>query len=283
MFNKILYADSGADNAQDMLKILLELPATQNSEVTVLRVISPKTTEEESIAQDEAKSKIAALLGKLGIEGKKAVSRVEEGEAKTTVLTVAQEIDADLIIMGSRGLGKLQSILSNSVSQYIFQLTDRSMLLVKDDIYVKKLKRVMVAIDKSPAANYALDVTLNMLRGYKDAEILLTRVNPDLDPNLALSKEDMENNPILAPAIAKLKQADLDYQCLVTGGRPAQKICSLAEARNIDLLVIGSPERRPSIAKSLPDIERLLGSSLSDYVRIKAPCPVLLARKEVQA
>lgn len=283
MFNKILYADSGADNAQDMLKILLELPTTQNSEVTVLRVISPKTTEEESVALDEAKLKIATLLGKLGIEGKKAVSRVEEGEAKTTVLKVAQEIDADLIIMGSRGLGKLQSILSNSVSQYVFQLTDRSMLLVKDDIYVKKLKRVMVAIDKSPAANYALDVTLNMLRGYKDAEILLTRVNPDLDPNLALSKEDMENNPILAPAIAKLKQAGLDYQCLVTGGRPAQKICSLAEARNIDLLVIGSPERRPSIAKSLPDIERLLGSSLSDYVRIKAPCPVLLARKEVQA
>ena len=171
MFNKILYADSGADNAQDMLKILLELPVTQNAEVTVLRVISPKTSEEESIAQDEAQLKIEALIGKLGIEGKKAVSRIEEGEAKTTVLKVAQEIDADLIIMGSRGLGKLQSILSNSVSQYVFQLTDRSMLLVKDDIYVKKLKRVMVAIDKSPAANFALDVTLNMLRGYKDAEV----------------------------------------------------------------------------------------------------------------
>ena len=119
-----------------------------------------------------------------------------------------------------------------------------------------------------------------MLRGYKDAEILLTRVNPDLDPNLKLSQEDMENNPILSPAIAKVKRAGLDYKCLVAGGRPAQKICSLAEARNIDLLVIGSPERRPSVAKNLPDIERLLGSSLSDYIRIKAPCPVLLARQE---
>ena len=280
MLNKILYADSGADNAQDMLKILLELPATKNSQVTVLRVISPKTTEEESAKKEQAESKIEELVVKLGIDGSKATSRVEEGEAKTTVLKVAQEIDAGLIIMGSRGLGKLQSILSNSVSQYIFQLTERSMLLVKDDIYVKKLKRVMVAVDKSPAANYALDVTISMLQGYKDAEILLTRVNPDLDPNLKLSAEDMENNPILAPAIAKIKRAGLNYRCLVTGGRPAQKICSLAEARNIDLLVIGSPERRPSVAKNLPDIERLLGSSLSDYIRIKAPCPVLLARNE---
>ncbi|MFM2311424.1 MAG: hypothetical protein RLZZ04_700 [Cyanobacteriota bacterium] len=281
MINKILYADSGAENAQDMLKILLELPATKNAQVSILRVISPKTTEETSAAQETAETKIEDLVTKLGITCDEASCKVEEGEPKTTVLRVAQEVDADLIIMGSRGLGKLQSILSNSVSQYVFQLTDRSMLLVKDDVYVKKLKRVMVAIDKSPAASYALDLTLSLLQGYKDAEILLTRINPDLDPNLSLSPEEMETNPILAPAIAKVKRMGIQYRCLVTGGRPAQKICSLAEARNIDLLVLGSPERRPSIAKSLPDIERLLGSSLSDYIRIKAPCPVLLARQEV--
>jgi nucleotide-binding universal stress UspA family protein len=280
MINKILYADSGAENAQDMLKILLELPATKNAQVSILKVISPKTTQEESAAQEEAKTKIDELVAKLGTNCDEASCKVEEGEPKTTVLKVAQEVDADLIIMGSRGLGKLQSILSNSVSQYVFQLTDRSMLLVKDDIYVKKLKRVMVAIDKSPAAGYALELTLSLLKGYQDAEIFLTRVNPDLDPNVNLSQEDMESNPILAPAIAKIKRMGLQYRCLVTGGRPAQKICSLAEARNIDLLVLGSPERRPSVAKSLPDIERLLGSSLSDYIRIKAPCPVLLARQE---
>ena len=280
MLNKILYADSGADNAQDMLKTLLELPTTKNSQVSILRVVSSKTTQAEADAKDEAKLKVDALVTKLGIDPSRISIRVEEGEPKTTVLNVAQELNADLIIMGSRGLGKLQSILSNSVSQYIFQLTDRSMLLVKDDIYVKKLKRIMVAIDKSPAANYALEVTLNLLQGYQDAEIYLTRVNPDLDANLVLSAQDMETNPILAPAIAKVKRMGFSYQCLVTGGRPAQKICSLAEARNIDLLVLGSPERRPSIAKSLPDIERLLGSSLSDYIRIKAPCPVLLARQE---
>ena len=283
MLNKILYADSGAENAQEMLKILLELPATKNAQVSILKVISPTTTQQESAAQAEAEAKINELVVKLGTNCDEASCKVEEGEPKTTVLKVAKEVDADLIIMGSRGLGKLQSILSNSVSQYVFQLTDRSMLLVKDDIYVKKLKRIMVAIDKSPAASYALDVTLSLLQGYNDAEIFLTRINPDLDPNLNLSQEDIENNPILAPAIAKVKRMGLSYRCLVTGGRPAQKICSLAEARNIDLLVLGSPERRPSVAKSLPDIERLLGSSLSDYVRIKAPCPVLLARQESEA
>ena len=48
MLKKILYADSGADNARDMLKILLQLPAIAGSEVSILQVISPKTKEEET-------------------------------------------------------------------------------------------------------------------------------------------------------------------------------------------------------------------------------------------
>ncbi len=280
MLKKILYADSGADNAQDMLKTLINLPAISGSEISILRVISPTTKKEEKESTEEAEAKIDQLLEKLGITASKVNKIVKEGDPKTSVLSAATEINADLIIMGSRGLGKLQSILSNSVSQYVFQLTDRSMLLVKDDIYIKRIKRVMVAMDKSPAAQYALDLAIFLFQGYPDAELYLTRVNPDLSPNISFSKEEMESNPVLAPAVAKVKRMGLNYRCLVTGGRPAQQIRALAEDNNIDFLIIGSPERRPSIAKNLPDLDRLLGSSLSDYLRVKAECPVLLARKE---
>lgn len=279
MLNKILYADSGADNARDMLKILLELPTLKNSEITILRVISSTSKEKETAASLESQEEIANLKAKLSKDSQ-ITSMIREGEPKTVVLNVAKEIDADLIVMGSRGMGKLQSILSNSISQYVFQLTDRSMLLVKDDIYVKRIKRVAIPLDKSPAAQHALDLGLYLLRDYNDAEIILMRVNPDLEPNLALSKEEMEHNPILAPAVDKVKAKGFEYRCIVTGGRPATKICNLVAENNIDLLILGSPERRPSVAKNLPDLDRLLGSSLSDYIRIKADCPVLLARRE---
>ena len=280
MLKKILYADSGADNARDLLKNLLELPGLKDADVSILQVVSQKTKEEETKALDKAKTKIEALIAKLGIAETNITSIVKEGEPKITVINVAKEKDADLIIMGSRGLGKLQSFLSNSVSQYVFQLADRSMLLVRDDIYVKKIKRIMVAMDKSPAAQYALDVALAMFQGYNDAEIYLTRVNPDLKPGLEISQEDIDNNPILSAAAAKVKSRGLTYKCILSGGRPAQKLCTLAEDNNIDFIVLGSPERRPSVAKNLPDLDRLLGSSLSDYIRVKAECPVLLARRE---
>jgi nucleotide-binding universal stress UspA family protein len=52
----------------------------------------------------------------------------------------------------------------------------------------------------------------------------------------------------------------------------------MTEEFNVDLLLLGSPDRRPSIAKTFVDLDRLLGSSLSDYVRVNSSCPVLLAR-----
>ncbi|MEO1340518.1 MAG: hypothetical protein AAFV28_05080 [Cyanobacteria bacterium J06635_13] len=44
----------------------------------------------------------------------------------------------------------------------------------------------------------------------------MTRINPDLDPNLNLSQADMENNPIVASAIAKVKRIGSLDRCLVT-------------------------------------------------------------------
>lgn len=282
MLNKILYADSGPRNSQQALKVLMDLPAIASAKITVAHVIPPQITKEEETAKiEEADKLVAEVIQDANLQPHLVEKIVRQGEPKDTILKLADEVDADLIIMGSRGLGRLESILSNSVSQYVFQLADRSMLLIKDDVYVKKIKRVMVAMDKAKASQYALDVALKLLQGYKEAELFLARVNPDLKKDLLpLSKTEMDNNPILAPAAAKAQKMGIQHRCIVTGGRPGEEICNLVEEYNIDLLLLGSPDRRPSIAKTLPDLDRLLGTSLSDYVRVKASCPVLLARQE---
>ncbi|MBJ7901567.1 MAG: universal stress protein [Cyanobacteria bacterium RI_101] len=281
MLNKILYADAGSAQTQDMLKALMDLPAIQKAAITVLHVVPPQITAEAFTEKWEDGGKILGdILRSIPIDPAKVATILRQGEPKTTVCEVADEIGADLIIMGSRGLKRLEAILENSVSQYVFQLTNHPMLLVKDDIYVKRIKRVMVALDKSAAAEYALDLALYLLRDYPEGEVIFARVNPDLKPDLLpLSRQETENNPIVAPAIAKAKRFGVAYRCVVTGGKPGEQICTLAEDYGVDLLMLGSPDRRPSVAKSLPDLDRLLGTSLSDYVRVNAPCPVLLARQ----
>ena len=280
MLSKILYADSGNSNTQEMLKMLMDLPAFRRSEITILRVIPPQASADDLTDKwEEGGDTLAEIIKNVKLDPSKVSTMLKQGDPKGTVCQSADEINADLILMGSRGLKRLESFFGNSVSQYVFQLTNHPMLLVKDDIYVRKIKRVMLALDKSEAANYALELALYMLRDYRDAELYLARVNPDMNPNIELSRQEMEENSILAPALKQAKRMGVPAQCIVKGGRPAQQICQLAEDYNIDLLLLGSPDRRPSIAKSLVDLDRLIGSSLSDYVRVNANCPVLLVRK----
>lgn len=268
------------DKHQEMLKYLLEFPSLKNTSIYILHVIPAKTSKEKlASTKQEGEKLVTEAIEYLKLEPNQVTTMIEEGEAKEIVLKKAAEISADLIIMGSRGLKRLQSILENSVSQYVFQLTERPMLLVKDDVYVKRIKKVMVALDKSPSSQHALDVALFLLRGVKGVQLVLARINPDLSKAiLPLSQTEIEKNPILEPAIKKAKNAGIDCRAIVTGGKPSKQICNLAQENDINLLILGSPDRRPSIAKSLPDIDRLLGTSLSDYVRVNAQCPVLLAR-----
>lgn len=273
MIEKILLADSGTGHSQEMLKALMEIPSIKPASVTVLHVVPPQVTSDSMTAKwEEGGKTLATAIGSLKLDPSHVTAMLRQGDPKTIVCQVADEMDADLIIMGSRGLKRLESILENSVSQYVFQLSARPMLLVKDDIYVKKINKIMVAMDGSEAAKATLKLALSLLRDIKGSQLILVRINPKVESS------SPETNPVLAPAAAEAKKMGVAYRCVISTGKPGEEICRLADELSVDLLMLGSPDRRPSIAKGLPDLDRLLGTSLSDYVRVYATCPVLLAR-----
>lgn len=281
MIKKILLADSGTGQAEAMLKILMDIPSVQRASVTVLHVVPPQVTAEGmTLKWEEGGKTLARAIQSLQLDPSQTNAMLREGEPKDMVCKVADEIDADLIIMGSRGLKRLQSILENSVSQYVFQLAERPMLLVKDDIYIKRIRRILVAADKSPSAQQAVQQAIALARDIPNSEVLLVHANPDLKDKLdeQMMHPDAEKDPVLQSAIAEAKKAGVKYRCVAPEGKPGERICQLADDLGVDLIVLGSPDRRPSIAKGLPDLDRLLGQSLSDYVRVYAPCPVLLSR-----
>lgn len=280
MIKKILLADSGTGNPKEMLKSLQSLPAVQSAAVNILHVVPPQaSTETMTNRLKDADELLENAIADLKLDPSRVNTIKRQGDPKAVVCEVADEVEADLIIMGSRGLKRLESILENSVSQYVFQLANRPMLLVRDDAYVKKIKRIMVALDKSEASQFPLELATFLARG-TEVELLLTRVNPDLNPEFApIARAEIEANPVIAAALPTVKRMGVKYRGIVTGGRPGVQLCKVAAENNADLIILGSPDRRPSIARALPDLDRLLGTSLSDYVRVNAECPVLLARR----
>jgi nucleotide-binding universal stress UspA family protein len=280
MIQRILIAVAGLGKCEQMLKMLMEIPSIQRADVTILHVVTPQVTTDLMAEKLAAGGKILAdAVEYLKLDPAKVNVRLKQGDPKDIVCQVADEEDVDLIIMGSRGLSRLESILANSVSQYVFQLTSRPMLLVKDDIYIKRINRIMVGYDGSATAQSSLKLALFFLRDIKGSQLLLTQIKSTQKAADAIDKPDRD--PIFAPAIAEAKRLGVDYKCIISVGDAGKEICKASEEYNADLLTIGSPDRRPSVAKSLPDLDRLLGNSLSDYVRVKAPCPVLLTRSTV--
>ncbi|MEO1211804.1 MAG: universal stress protein [Cyanobacteria bacterium J06638_20] len=276
---KILLADSGTGHTEEMLKRLMELPSFQAANVTVLHVVHPQvTTEEMTRRLEEGGQVLSNAIQNLGLEAQKVDPILKQGDPKSIVVKMADDTETDLIIMGSRGLKRLQSILENSVSQYVFQLASRPMLLVKDDIYVKRINRVMVAVDQSETAKDTLALALKIVRDIKGGQLVLVHTNPDMKLKPGEIAGNPEEDPVMVPAIAEAKKLGINYKAIAPEGKPGERICQVAEDLNVDLLILGSPDRRPTIAKGLPDLDRLLGQSLSDYVRVYANCPVLLVR-----
>lgn len=280
MIQKILIAVAGLGKCEQMLKMLMEIPSIQRANVTVLHVVPPQVTADLMAEKLTAGGKILAdAIEYLKLEPAKVNVRLKQGDPKDTVCQVADEENVDLIIMGSRGMSRLESILSNSVSQYVFQLTSRPMLLVNDDVTIKRINRIMVGYDNSIPAQQSLKLALFFLRDIKGSQLLLTQIKGDKKAADAVTNP--EKDPVFMPAINEAKKQGVAYKCIVAGGNPGKELCNAAEEFHADLVMIGSPERRPSVARSLPDLDRLLGNSMSDYVRVKTPCPVLMTRSAV--
>ncbi len=278
MIENILLADTGRGSSEKMLQALMQIPYLQRAQVTLLHVVSAKTSETDMAAKRQAGQMLMEqAIETLNLDPSKTTTLIREGDPKGVVCEVAEELNTDLIIMSSRGLKRLQSILGNSVSQYVFQLSPRPMLLVKDDVFVREIERITVALDKSEASKQCLELAIFLLRDIPDSTLNLIRVDPNAPADLVGNAAAQD--ALLAEAVKQADRDNINTRCFVgTGKNIGKTICRLAASAKTDLLILGSPDRRPSIAKNLPDLDRLLGNSLSDYVRVNATCPVLLAR-----
>jgi nucleotide-binding universal stress UspA family protein len=64
--------------------------------------------------------------------GVKVETHSRAGDAAEAIIDVAQEVDADLIVVGARGLTGLQRFLLGSVSAKVSHYADRTVMVVRD-------------------------------------------------------------------------------------------------------------------------------------------------------
>jgi nucleotide-binding universal stress UspA family protein len=97
--------------------------------VTPYEVAIPTAFIEE--AREAAATKLDALVRKVAAGGVIAVSHLSEVPAASAIVDMAEELEADLIIMGTRGHTGLKHVLLGSVAERTLRHAPCSVLTVK--------------------------------------------------------------------------------------------------------------------------------------------------------
>ena len=281
MFRNLLIADSGTGHVEEMVRMLQDIPSFGRAKVNLLHVVQEQSKSQADDHRSNAEQLLNSAIERMALNPNGVNSLVREGDPKQTVLNVAEELSCDLIVMGSRGLGRLQSILANSTSQYVFQLSTRPMLLVRDDLYVRHVNRVMVTVDGTGVGDDAVRVACELVRDIPGGTLTGVHVSrQDITPTRGGRTKADE---VLDAAVQRARSFGIDLKPFhATGADIGREVCRAAQDTQADLVVIASQDRRPLVARGLVDLDKLLGGSVSDYIRVHAPAPVLLVREAEQ-
>jgi nucleotide-binding universal stress UspA family protein len=148
-FKRILAATDGSEGATTALRAAIELAELTRAELIVLNVF--ETEEISAIHDPEARefARVEHLRGDYA-EAKEIMSESVLGDAKvivkecpgvnasfaflvgdpaTQIMRYAEEVEADMIVMGRRGLNRLAGLLLGSVSQKVTSTTRRFVLI----------------------------------------------------------------------------------------------------------------------------------------------------------
>ena len=129
MFDTVLFPIDRSREAREAAEIVSNVVLTYSSRLVILSVV-----EEQSDNDMDSEAEVAKLLqGAKALFSKQGITAEiieKEGLPSFTICDVADEINADLIIMGSRGLGLAQENSKESVAHRAIDLAPCPVMIV---------------------------------------------------------------------------------------------------------------------------------------------------------
>lgn len=198
---------------------------------------------------------------------------LEEGEAWERITHLADDERCDLIVMGRRGLRRLERAMMGSVTARVIGHTDRDVLVVPQGTALS-FKRILVATDGSATSSAGADHAINVAASYGGELFALSIVDlPDEAyadaPEVADQLLEKAKHHVAAIK-AKADSAGVPCAVATLEGPVHEVVTRIAHERDVGLIVTGSHGRT--------GLRRLLMGSVAEKVIGYALCPVLVVK-----
>jgi nucleotide-binding universal stress UspA family protein len=174
----------------------------------------------------------AAAARDLERRGLSAEFVLRGGDPVTAILNEVEAVDADLVVLGSRGLGRLEAMLTGSVASGVLDQAPCPVLVARAPRFTK----ILLATDGSEASDAATDAVAEwtIFEGI-DVEVLSVGTSA-ADDAAATS----EHRRVAEAAAVRLRGGGRRAVPHVRSGDAATAIVAFAEERSTELIVLGS-------------------------------------------
>lgn len=294
---RVLVASDGSECAGVAIELVAELAWPDGTDIQILEVVPSGTAvfggpwppmapiDTKAIdrsVREQAARNLEEAAERLAGPGRTVQTVTSTGRAGDAIVALAEQISADLIVVGSRGHGTLETMLLGSVSAEVIDHAHVPVLVARG----RRIERVLFAWDGSDRAEAAVK-PLTEWGIFADAHVDVLSV-ADAEPpwwvragivgeeaaaeayHEAAEPSRRQHEEMAEQMADWLRTAGLRAVPLSREGDPAETIVAFAAAHEADLVVLGTHGRT--------GLRRLLMGSVARNVVLHAPCSVLLAR-----
>jgi len=296
-FKQILCAIDLSQPSDKLLQKAKYFTQNTNAALTIMHVVAQNqlglldfmlNTEADNVEKNAIAKLDAELLdiqNTLLDSGIKVNTLIKKGKVSESISDFANEIDADLLLIGAYNHNKLEKIFLGSTALKILLYSVRPTLVIKNNT-PSTYQRVFIAVDFSQDMNTTISIVKNIA---PDAEVVLAHFYDipfegilnhyaELNDNQLMSyrTEIRENALKKLESIADAANLDpLKSSIVVAQGSAVEKILFFAADHECDLLVLGKHE------KSLTE-ELLLGSVTNEIINTSRQDILIIAHQENQ-
>lgn len=238
-------------------------------------------------AMDAARTREAELERTLRTWGERAgigkpEVAIRYGNVVRELLHEASEFGADLLVMGSRGMSRLEHLLLGSVARGVTRNAQSDVLIVRGDVPARPaIRRIMVATDFYGPSKAAGRRAASLAREAGAELVAYHAIDPNLWAGVMHEGMGVGGRGVDKGWVEKTMGENLHvYNVETLGGKAterlghgksAQEVSRAAKEMQVDLVVTGTHGSGP--------IARALLGSVAESIVEQAPCSVLVVRR----